>query len=383
MLHTSYIELSKQALKTNIDFVRSHLSKKTRYSMVIKANAYGHGIEELLPVIESCGVQHFSVFSATEALRVCEVKKLDSEVMILGWIDDDQMEWAIEKGVSFYVFTQNRLEAAVRTAQKTRRKARIHLELETGMYRTGLSMAELPTTVELLKKHAEDISVEGFCTHYAGAESISNYERIKDQIQTFRDLCSWLQHQGITARYKHTACSAALLNYPETQMDLVRIGIAGYGFWPSEETRMNKLLKHPALRDPLKRVISWKSVIMSINTVPEGKYISYGRSYLTNRNTRIATIPVGYGYGFSRNLSNIGYVLVNGKRVPIIGAVNMNMMVIDVTDLESVGIGDEVVLIGEQNGQAISVSSFSEMNNMLNYEQLVRLPEHIPRYIVD
>ncbi len=382
MLHTSYIELNKQAFKANLDYIRSRLSRKTRFSMVIKANAYGHGIEELVPVAESLGVNHFSVFSAVEAWRVCEVKKNGSEVMIMGWIDDDQMKWAIERDVSFYIFSIDRLEAAIKASQKTRKRARIHLELETGMYRTGLCMEDLLIAVGLIKQHQEELFLEGLCTHYAGAESISNYERIKEQIQTFKDLCSWLQHQGLVPKFKHTACSAALINYPETRMDMVRIGIASYGFWPNEETRMNKLIKQPSLVDPLRRVLSWKSTIMSKNHVPEGKYISYGRSYLTNRNTTIATVPVGYGYGFSRNLSNVGHVLSHGKRVPIIGAVNMNMMVLDITDLPSAEIGDEVVLIGSQNGLSISVSSFSEMNNVLNYEQLVRLPEHIPRHVV-
>ncbi len=383
MLHTSYIEINKQALKANLDYIRSRLSKKTRFSMVIKANAYGHGIEQILPIAESLGVSHFSVFSAVEAWRACEVKKNGSEIMIMGWIDDDQMKWAIERDVSFYVFSIERLEAAIKASKKTRKRARIHLELETGMYRTGLCIDDLLLAVGLIKQHQEELFLEGLCTHYAGAENISNYERIKEQIRTFKDLCSWLQHQGLTPKYKHTACSAALINYPETRMDMVRIGIAGYGFWPNEETRMNKLIKQPSLIDPLKRVLSWKSTIMSKNNVPEGKYVSYGQSFLTNRNTTIATVPVGYGYGFSRNLSNVGHVLLHGKRVPIIGAVNMNMMVLDITDLPAAEIGDEVVLIGSQNGRSISVSSFSEMNNVLNYEQLVRLPEHIPRQVIE
>jgi alanine racemase len=134
--------------------------------------------------------------------------------------------------------------------------------------------------------------------------------------------------------------------------------------------------------DPLQRVLTWKSVIMSVNRVPKGRYVSYGKSYMTNRNSKIATIPVGYGYGFSRTLSNNGHLLVDGKMVPVIGNVNMNMVVIDVTDVDDVSVGDEVVLIGEQGGESISVGSFSDMNNSLNYELLTRLPSHIPRVVV-
>jgi len=130
-------------------------------------------------------------------------------------------------------------------------------------------------------------------------------------------------------------------------------------------------------------VLSWKSKVMSVNPVAEDEYVSYGTSYRTNRESKIATVPVGYGYGFSRNLSNMGHVLINEKRVPVVGAVNMNMMVVDVTDLPNVKVGDEVVMIGKQGDKSITISSFSDMNNSMNYELLTRLPAAIPRYEVD
>lgn len=383
MLHTSYIELSKGALHNNIRFMKTHIHAPTRYSMVIKSNAYGHGIEHLLPIIEECGVSHFSVFSIDEAVQAYEVKSKECEIMIMGWIDNDNMDWAIEHGVSFYVFTIERLKAAIKASHKLKKKAKVHLELETGMHRTGLYKEELDEVVELLRHNQEYINVEGTCTHYAGAENISNHDRVQDQIKVFNELCGWLYRKGIKPHYRHTACSAAVLKYPETVMDLVRVGIANYGFWPSGELRMDNMLKRNSRVDPLKRVLSWKSEVMSVKQVNEGEFISYGKSYVTNRDVVIATIPVGYGYGFSRNLSNLGHVLIHGKRVRVIGTVNMNMMIVDVTDLNDVEIGDEVVLIGEQNGLSISVSSFSDMNYSLNYEQLTRLPHDIPRYIVD
>ena len=383
MLHTSYIELSKKALNANIRHLRTYLKPTTRFSMVVKANAYGHGIEDILPLIEACGLDHFSVFSAAEAMRVQKVKKEECDLMIMGWIDADQMAWAIEHDVSFYVFTLDRLKAACKTASMMQKPARIHLEVETGMHRTGFCEDELPAVVELLNAHHGAIEIEGICTHFAGAETILNYNRIQQQIKTFNAICSWFRTQDIQPKYRHTACSAALLNYPETAMDMVRIGISSYGFWPSNETRMNHLLKQDSPEDPLKRVLTWKSVIMSVKMVDEGQYISYGTSYLTNRPTRIATVPVGYGYGFSRNLSNLGHLLIHGKRVTVIGSVNMNMMIVDVTDLDHVREGDEVVLIGTQGKLTITVSSFSDMNNSMNYELLTRLPDHIPRCVVD
>ncbi len=381
MLHTSFIELDKNALNNNIRFIKDRLDPEVRYSMVVKANAYGHGIEELLPAIEECGVTHFSVFSVAEAVRVHKAKHEECEVMIMGWVDDDYLEWAISHDVSFFVFTPERLKATIEQAKKMKKKARIHLELETGMHRTGFCADQLSEVFELLENNKKNLVLEGLCTHYAGAEDYTSFDRIERQIEKFNRLCELFDEKDLSPLYKHSACSAALLNFPETAGDLVRIGISSYGYWPNNETKMRYKMKHDIEGDPLDRILSWKSEILSVNRVPENEYVSYGKSYLTNRPSKIATVPVGYGYGFSRTLSNNGHVLVGGKRVPVVGAVNMNMMVMDVTDVENVAVGDEVVLVGKQGELEISIGSFSDMNNSMNYELLTRLPHHIPRIV--
>jgi len=381
MKHTSRIELSQKNLKCNISFIRKQMKATCRYSMVLKGNAYGHGIEDILPMVERCGIDHFAVFSAEEAKRAFKVMQRQCDLMIMGYIDTGDLAWAIVNEISFYVFNLERLKAAIAVAKELKVPAKIHLELETGMNRTGFREEELESIINLIQNEKNNLFVEGICSHLAGAESISNYDRIKGQIDSFQQLCDRLQKGGIRAKYKHLACSAGLLNYPQTQLDMVRIGIANYGYWPSNELKMNRLMKQNNWNDPLKAVLSWKSEIMSINLVPEGKYVSYGKAYLTNRDSKIASVPVGYGYGFSRDLSNLGRVLINGKRVPVIGLVNMNMLLTDVTDLENVKVGDEVVLIGKQGKLEITVSSFSDMSNSLNYELLTRLPHHIPRIV--
>lgn len=383
MLHSSYIELDRKAIKNNIDFIRKTIGHKVKYSMVVKANAYGHGIEELVPEAEACGVTHFSVFSIAEAMRVRNVKKKECEIMIMGWLDGDYFDWAIINNASFFVFTIERLEKAIERAKKLEKPAKIHLELETGMYRTGFMEKDLKHVAQLINDNREHLQVEGLCTHYAGAENLENHERIVDQIQTFNYLCKILNGLGIQPKFRHTACSAAMFNYPETIMDMVRIGVTSYGFWPNAQTKIRYFMDKDTKTSPLQRIITWKSRIMSVNNVPEGKYISYGNSYLTTRASKIATVPVGYGYGFTRTLSNNGHVLVNGERATVVGAVNMNMVVIDVTDIPQTEVGDEVVLIGHQGDKEITVSSFSDMNNTLNYEMLTRLPDHIPRTVVD
>ena len=367
--------------------MRDQLSNGARYSMVIKGNAYGHNIETIIPVAESFGVNHFSVFSVAEAMRAQKVISDQSEIMILGWIDNDEIDWAIKHDISFYVFTFNRLNAACKSASKLKMKPRIHLELETGMHRTGFSEKEMERLLRFLNRFRYQFQIEGICTHFAGAESINNYSRIRKQIRSFNSSVRKAKVEGIIPRYRHTACSAAVLRYPETVLDLVRVGIANYGFWPSDELRMNHFLdsenKGVPPEDPLERVLSWKSTVMSVNHVGANEYISYGTTYLTNRDTVIATVPVGYGYGYTRTLSNMGHVLLHGKRVRVVGSVNMNMLVIDVTDVKKPRIGDEVVLIGSQGNLNISVSSFGDMTNSLNYELLARLPSHIPRKVVD
>ena len=384
MLFTSYIELSKSALNNNIQYMKKKAGPDTRYSLVVKANAYGHGIEDLLPMVEDCGVDHVSVFSLEEARRVLEIKQRTCDLMIMGFVDDDHLAWVIENDISFYVFTKERLDAVCEISRETSKSARVHIELETGMHRTGFPASALEYVAGKLLENQDNIHLEGLCTHFAGAESMDNFDRINSQVDTFNRLCSWFnKEKGLKPEYRHVACSAGVLNFPDSSMDMVRVGISSYGFWPNNETRMLHFKNGDFSEDPLHQVLSWKSKVMSVNHVDEDEYVSYGKSYLTNRKTKIATIPVGYGYGFSRNLSNMGHVLINGKRVSVVGAVNMNMMVVDVTDLPDVKVNDEVVLIGQQGDKSITVSSFSDMNNSMNYELLTRLPQPLPRYEVD
>ena len=384
MIFPSKIEISKSALKNNIRFIRDKIGKQVRLCSVIKGNAYGHGIHSFLPVAEGAGINCFGVFSAEEALYADQVRKPDTEIMIMGMIDNPELEWAIERNISFYVFELDRLQAAVEFAKRLGKPARIHVEFETGMNRTGFHNRELEELCSVLNKESEHIQIEGFCTHYAGAESISNYLRIKNQIHNFHNMAETMNKHGVHARFNHTACSAPMLNYPDTIMDMVRIGILQYGFWPSKETYMQYMLKGDGKNkdNPLRRVIKWKSQVMSVKSVAAGEFVNYGTMYQAGRDMRIATVPVGYCHGFSRSLSNLGRVLIHGKRVPVVGVVNMNMIVVDITSLDGVVKGDEVIIVGKQGNNSITLGSFAEMTNKLNYESLVRIPHDLPREVV-
>ena len=385
MFHTSYIEISKPALKSNLRFLKRLTGPDVRFCSVIKGNAYGHGIEHFVPLAEECGVDFFAVHSADEALRALMVRQRDSHIMIMGMIDDDQLNWAVEYDISFYVFEFDRLNAAIYAAKKQNKKALVHVELETGMNRIGFQWEDREKLANLLVRNRDHLHVMGINTHYAGAESVANYLRVQNQIANFNRYQSYLRKKGAKADMRHTACSAPLISYPHTKMDMVRIGIMQYGFWSSKETFMQYLTQNGRKRmtdNPLRQIISWKSKIMSIKSVPAGQFIGYGTVYQTTDDTLIATVPVGYSHGFSRNLSNLGKVLVHGRRVPVIGMVNMNMMIADVSHCPGVKRGDEVVIIGSQRNNRITVSSFSDMTNNVNYETLVRLPREIPRFII-
>ncbi len=382
MFNTSYIEISRKAFRSNIRYLKKIIGKDVIFSSVIKGNAYGHGVENIIPLAEESGIDHFSVFSAKEANDALRVMSAGSRIMIMGFLDDAETEWAIENGIEFFVFDMDRLEKAVENARMLGKKAKIHLEVETGFNRTGFEYGNMPQLVEFLKRNREHYIFQGLCTHYAGAESLSNYLRIKNQIKLYRKFSRYFSRHELRPVLKHTACSAAALTYPNTIMDMVRFGIAQYGFWPSPETHMFRFRKDAKETSPLKRMLSWKSKVMVVKNVEPGSFVGYGSSFLANKKLKIAIIPVGYANGFSRALSNTGRVLIRGRRVPVIGTVTMNTMTVNVTDIPGVEKGDEVVIIGKQKRLSISISSFCEMSEQLNYQLLTRLPADIPRFIV-
>ena len=247
------------------------------------------------------------------------------------------------------------------------------------MNRTGLNFPDLQNVLKTIKKYRDHFYVKGVCTHYAGAESISNYVRIQKQISLYHELVKYLNKEAIKPEILHTACSAAAITYPETRLDMVRIGIMQYGFWPSKETFIHYIHKKTNKTDPLRRVLRWKSRVMDVRKVKQGEFIGYGNYYQAYNDMKIAIIPVGYYDGYSRSLSNQGKVLINNQRISIIGMVNMNLIVANVTNLPDVKIGDEVVMIGKQGKFQLSVASFSELSKQVNYELLTRLPLDISR----
>ncbi|MBD3636423.1 MAG: alanine racemase [Crocinitomicaceae bacterium] len=383
MIDNSYIEINIPALKNNLNFIQSMLGDKCELVSVVKGNAYGHGIENFVPAVAACGVKSFAVFSAYEAKKIVDIGLELDRVVIMGYIDDDQLEWAIENDVEIYMFDLLRLSNATLAASKLNKKVKIHIEVETGLNRTGFDTKELKKVFQFIEQNHQQLEIKGVCSHLAGAENIANYYRIKQQMTRFNQYLRSFKEEDIGFGKSHLACSAAMMNYPATIKDMVRIGIMQYGLWPSKEVKMAYVVRENIIEDPLKPVLSWKSKVMSTKYVKMGEYIGYGSSLLAEQDMRIATVPVGYADGFARSLSNQGKVLIAGHRLDVISIVNMNLFVVDISNVDEIQEGDEVVMIGDQEDQSVSVASFSDFSSQLNYELLTRLPNDIPRIITN
>lgn len=379
MQSTSIIELKKSAVKQNIRFIQSLVGDGVIFTSVVKGNAYGHGIEEIVPIIEKCNVSSFAVFSSGEAARVKKALQKKCTIIIFGYIPDEDIDWVVENEIECYISDSSRATKLFNASIKCNKKAIAHIDLETGMNRTGLNFDELQQTILIIKNNRENFHIRGICTHFAGAESISNYYRIQNQFKLYNELVEHIKKEGIVPDILHAACSASAITYPKTRLDMVRIGIMQYGFWPNNETFIHYIHNSENKKDPLRRVLRWKSKIMVVKLVTQGEFIGYGNFFQADKDMKIAIIPVGYYDGYSRSLSNQGKVLINNKRVSIIGMVNMNMIIADVSKLKNIDIGDEVVIIGKQGKNELSVASFSELSNQVNYELLTRLPQDISR----
>lgn len=381
--HSSRIELSLKALQNNLDFIRSKVGDDPVISSVVKANAYGHGIEQFVPMAEECGIRHFAVASSFEAEEVLSARTTDADIMIMGILYPEDLPWVIRQQIEYFVYDFHRLERSVEVAKEVGQKAHIHLELETGGNRTGMEQDKLAETIDHIKEHTEHLELEGVCTHFAGIESLSNQFRIQQQKQLFDQMCQQITGAGLYPNRRHTACSAAVLAFPETVMDMVRVGTAQYGLWPSPDIyNLHLIQKHKTTDRTLQQVLSWKTNIMHLKEISEGEYIGYGTAYQAQRDMLVAVVPLGYGNGYARSQSNKGEVIIRGQKAPIVGSINMNVFMVDVTDIEDVKIRDEVVLIGKQGEQSISIRSFTEVTDAINNEFVSRLPTAIPRTVV-
>jgi len=381
--HSSRIEHSQASLKANFNFLRKKIGSDVRISSVVKANAYGHGVETYVPMAEKCGVEHFSVASSHEAEEVLAVCKPDTRIMIMGILYDEDVSWAIENGIEFYVFSQARMQLVLHCAKALDKPARIHLEVETGANRTGLSEKEFSKCLTILNRNRNWFEFEGLCSHFGGAETFANNFKIQKQQKRFLEYYKVCKRKKLLPRYRHIASSAAAISFPASRFDMVRVGVSQYGFWPSPDVYYHHLTETGKSSEKgLRRIFTWKTDVMDIREVLEGEFIGYGTAFQATRKMKIAVLPLGYSNGYPRGQSNNGHVLVKGKKAPICGLINMNLFMVDVSHIQDVKIGDEVVLIGRQGNASINVASFTQSTVLLNQEMMSRLPAAIPRKAV-
>ena len=374
----TWIEIDRTCLRANVRALRSTFGG-ARLCMVVKGNAYGHSYGAVVPTAEEEGVRDFAVFSAREAAGFLAASDGNSRLMVMGPPEPDNLPWMIEHGLQPWI-SHNKAWQEVRGAvHAAGTPLRVHLEVETGMHRTGVAPDR---ALEIAQEIEDDehITLAGVCSHLAGRESPENDPRTAAQKRRFDDFLGRLADAGIQPETTHLASSAAALMDPQCRYDMVRVGIATYGLWPSRHVMTHVAAQHPEL--VLRNVLTWKSRVVALRRVKDGEFVGYGRAYEAEGDTTVAIVGVGYADGFARALSNQGHVLIRGKRAAIVGTVNMNMIQCHVTHIPDTEIGDEVVIIGRQGDRDISVSSFSDFNNVVNYELMARLSSEIPRVVM-
>ena len=364
----SWIEISRAALTHNIQTFRGLLGPERRLMVVVKANAYGHGLLEVAPLALAAGANWLAVFSIDEAFALRRAE-IDAPILVFGPTPADALEAAAEEGIRITIANPNALETLLSADTQP---LRVHLKLETGTHRQGFAADDLAALEELNRAAgAGRVIIEGAYTHFADIEDTTDHSFAREQLDTFRSRIDELAARDIAPPVLHTACSAAALLFENTYFDMARVGISAYGMWPSRETLVS--VKQSG-REPvnLRPVMSWKTRIAEIKTAPVGATVGYGRTFKATRPTRLAILPVGYANGYDRHLSGRAFVLIRGQRAALCGRVMMNMIVADVTDVAGAEVGDEVVLLGRQGDEEVSAETMAGWLDTINYEVVTR-----------
>jgi len=380
--HLTWAEVDLSAYAHNIKELRRITRSDARLMAVVKADGYGHGAAAVAREALQNGAQFLGVARVNEAVQLRKTG-LNAPILIFGYSPPDCAETLIDYDLIQTVYTP---AAAAALSEKSRRLGKsinVHLKVDSGMGRLGLVLNAPTTTSAAIAVTASNpireaqaiarlagLEIQGIFTHFATADS-ADKSYATGQLERFMDFIEQLRRIGIEPPLKHAANSAALIDMPDSHLDLVRPGIATYGLYPSDEVNKNNV--------DLKPVMTLKSRIIHLKKVPAGFNVSYGITYRTPKPTTIATVPVGYADGFNRRLSSSGYMLVHGQRVPVVGRVCMDLTMIHVGALSDVGIEDEVVVFGKQQGEAITADEIAGGLNSINYEVVTAITARVPR----
>jgi alanine racemase len=376
----SWIEISKKALINNIDITRARVRPGVKIMAVVKANAYGHGLIETASIAAANGVDFFGVNCLDEALRL-RAAKIKTPVLVLGYTPLSRLKDAVNHDISLTVYNAESINRLQETAAKYKKNAKVHIKVETGLNRQGVEPENLRDFL-LRVKSKKNIEVEGVSTHYANIEDTTEHTYAKKQVDNFKEACELFNREGIAVKYRHTACTAAAILFDEVHFEMIRLGIGLYGLWPSKETKISAY-ERKISEFNLMPVMKWKSIIAQVKTVEANSCIGYGCSDFVTQNSKIAVIPTGYYDGYDRKLSNSGYVIVKGRRAPVLGRICMNMFIVDITNIEGVECEDEVLLLGSDGDDSISAETLASKIGTINYEVVTRINESLPRVVTE
>ena len=369
----AWAEIDLAAVAHNMRELRKAAEPQARIMAVVKANAYGHGAVPVSRTVLTNGADYLGVAILDEARELREAG-IEAPILILGFNPIEQADEAIKLNLAQTVYTVEGAEAISQAAQKIGKKAMIHIKIDTGMGRLGFSTADDPTQEIIKIASLPGIEVEGLFTHFAAADS-TDKKYTYEQYEKFLELDSHLKKVGLHVPLKHAANSAAVIDLPDLHMEMVRPGVSIYGLYPSGEVLKSRVDLQPAL--------SLKARVAYVKRVQPNTGISYGRTYVTNREITVATVPVGYADGYTRLLSNKASVIIHGQRVPVIGRICMDQFMIDVDSVPGVKIGDEVILIGRQGNQEITADELANIIGTINYEIVCMISERVPRIYVN
>ena len=363
----TWAEVDLGAVRYNFLQIKKLADKTTKVLVAVKANAYGHGILEISGTLVKSGVDYLGVGTTDEALYLRN-NGFKIPILMLGSILPDEIEAFLNNGVSQTVGDMRLARAINNFAGRMKKKAKIHIKIDIGMSRIGIWHKDAIDLIMGLVK-LKNIEIEGIFSHFPSADEDEQLTR--QQIKDFSSLIEELEKLSIYIRYKHMANSIAAVKYKDSHMNLIRPGIMIYGLYPKAGLSGRNI--------DLRPVLSLKSRIVFIKDVPPGRGISYGGTHVTTRHTKVATIPIGYGDGFNRQLSNKGSVLINGRRAPVIGRVCMDQIMVDAGKIPDVKLGDEVILVGKQNNERITVEEMAHLCNTIPYEVACWFDNRVPR----
>ncbi|NQT79555.1 MAG: alanine racemase [Candidatus Aminicenantes bacterium] len=374
-----WVEIDSSALSHNIHQFRKLIGENRKLLVMVKANAYGHGIMEVSDIALRAGADWLGVDSLEEGLFLRK-KGFNCPILTVGYIPLEGLKEAVTNDLRITVYNLEAVSQLAAICRQLNKKALLHVKVETGTFRQGVSGEEVLSFIHKIQEFPE-LVLEGLSSHFANIEDTTDHTYAQFQLKNFNNILHELKKNNIKIPIKHISCSASAILFPETYFDMVRAGISIYGLWSSKETYLSCLLQK---RKPLllKPVLSWKTRIAQIKKVPKDSFIGYGCTYRTTRATVLAVLPVGYYDGYSRGLSNSSYVLIRGQRAPIRGRVAMDFIMADITDIPGINLEDEVILIGSDGEEAVTADDLALLVETINYEIVSRINPLISRIIV-